>query len=380
MLTSKIYSISKMNNIFLSEGKQLVLDLLKTRLYGIKKSYDIYQLAIWEEALFFSVSQRVALIVYDYLKTNSLNLRFDNVPNEIIKKLSTYYRNNAIRNTILKQELLSIGRLFSSHNIDLIPLKGVLLSEYLYNDPYIRPSVDIDILVRPDMQEKAFAILQDCGYIWGFHWNALRMKVYRANTNHWPLINTKKKIIVELHHKFLSNSRSADIDIEEFWMRASSHSYDSVPFKMMCREDIFFYLMLHSAKEFWSSLIHLYDLATFVIMNPAIDWILVINNAKKNHCMKRLITNCILLNKIFDVQFPDIVKSILVESAEINMVIDSVLKRIFSNQETRKGVRSTFIWLDYRLADRFRDRAYILSNKILNQGIKILTYPLGDYK
>ena len=59
------------------------------------------------------------------------------------------------------RELLSA---FAAANLPVIPLKGFVLSQYLYADPFLRQSCDFDLLVQRSDVERAFGLLHDLGF------------------------------------------------------------------------------------------------------------------------------------------------------------------------------------------------------------------------
>ncbi|MFQ6071021.1 MAG: nucleotidyltransferase family protein [Candidatus Aminicenantales bacterium] len=87
------------------------------------------------------------------------------VPPPIQKKLEAIFTRNAAQNMKLWALLKDILRAFEGANIDVIPLKGPLLSEHLHGNIGLRSASDIDLLIKSEDYEGARDVLKEKGYI-----------------------------------------------------------------------------------------------------------------------------------------------------------------------------------------------------------------------
>lgn len=88
----------------------------------------------------------------------------DIVPEQIEQELQSAYRQTTFRNLDQLAESIKILRLLSANAIKVIPLKGVVASEILFQDLGVYPSSDIDILVHPADLTAVKKILIASGY------------------------------------------------------------------------------------------------------------------------------------------------------------------------------------------------------------------------
>ena len=110
----------------------------------------------WEEFLSLVRRHGVASLAYTMLCRHA----GDRLPMAIRGILKADYiqsSGQALRQTA---ELIRIGKLFSEQGIEMIPLKGVLLSQRLYGTPAMRHTLDIDILVKHEDLDRTDAILK----------------------------------------------------------------------------------------------------------------------------------------------------------------------------------------------------------------------------
>lgn len=101
---------------------------------------------------------------------------------------------------IFMEQCVTIMQSLQQEGIAVAPLKGFVTSQYLYPQPSLRPSQDIDLLIAPSMLRRAALVLQSLGYQpatpnppqWNFEWtfvasNRLAVDLHFALTPWWRL-------------------------------------------------------------------------------------------------------------------------------------------------------------------------------------------------
>jgi putative nucleotidyltransferase-like protein len=89
---------------------------------------------------------------------------FDLFPGDVLKLLKDDYFTCAGLNLISDKVLKGTVEVLDRAGIVCVPLKGAVFRHLLYSDPGCRISVDIDLLVRKEDQEKSHLQLIDAGY------------------------------------------------------------------------------------------------------------------------------------------------------------------------------------------------------------------------
>jgi len=267
--------LKSLNNIQISIEKELVLSVLRARLGTSSITTNSRKDDVWSSAFQYSINQRVVLLLYDYFKLERIDL-----PENFLERMSKLYRSNSIHNYRYLAELIAITRCFSDNLIHCIHLKGISLSEYLYHDSGLRPIVDLDILVQTTDFFKANELLVKRGYTRMLQADTIRGKIHKRMTHNWPFRHEAKRIIVELHRKYLSKSRANRIGTEGIWSRPQTMLLDGQSIQILSPEDLLVYLCIHASKEFWGSLLQVNDIASLIVQHPELDWSVVIGIAR----------------------------------------------------------------------------------------------------
>ena len=141
-----------------------------------------------------------------------------------------------IRYTRLKLEQKRIYKIFSDENILFIPLKGDVVRKY-YNEPYMRTSCDIDILVREEDLNRATKLLEE------------KLK-YSADKKAYHDISlfSPDGVHLELHFNVLEHLENIDTLLEKVWDYAVPSGNSSE--YMLTNEFLMFYLVAHAMYHF----------------------------------------------------------------------------------------------------------------------------------
>ncbi len=128
-----------------------------------------------------------------------------------IKKEDIAYKKffSKISLAVMRQEnfdysLNEISEIFDKNEIEYIPLKGAVIKNY-YPEKYLRPSCDIDILVREDKKEKAVSVLEKAGYNKG-----------EENYHDISLFNSSG-VHIELHFNIKEDLENIDKLLSNVW-------------------------------------------------------------------------------------------------------------------------------------------------------------------
>ncbi len=348
--------------VSLSPAQAWVLGILRARLRGLDAPPPPASPSVCEEAIAHTIKQRVALLLYDYVKR-----RPDCVPEFCLVELKRLYRDGSIHGIRLEGELLALHKIFGAAGLPFMPLKGLVLSHFLYQDPVLRPCVDIDLLVPGAELARAAALLRERGYRFITHWNSRRDRFRRRVSNHWELFHPERRIMLELHHQLLSRSCSSKLGIEGIWRNAQAVALSGREFLFMSPEDLLLYLAVHSAKENWASLLQVYDMAALISVHPHLDWAAVLARAEEWHSLRRLMISCALAAELFQVELPAPVQSEADRTTRLQPFVQAALQRLLALDPLPPISRWQEAWNDLGLAERWRDRLTILFYKGLNQ-------------
>lgn len=167
------------------------------------------------------------------------------VPPEMFHYLSTHYYYTIADNLNKDSEYQLLASVFKEKGIGILPIKGVALLNDIYDELFMRPMVDIDVLVKKEDMSKASAAFHDLGY---------RKSLYDLKESYWlkdqcHIAFYKDRSLVEMHWglDFERGGRQLESDV---WARARVRETgtDKGTFRLLSPEDTFFSLALHKRR------------------------------------------------------------------------------------------------------------------------------------
>ena len=220
-----------------------------------------------------AVNHHVSSLVYNALKFYTPS----SPPEErAIKGLRVSCLALSAANSFYKKELMRILASFAEKDIPVIPLKGILLSEYLYGDAESRDqSADIDLLVKEETLERARSLLERIGY-------ALKpsgeIKEYMWSCN---FIKPGMPEI-DLHWDITMMVRGRE-RIEGLWRGAAPVDSGGVRYHYFKPEELLLYLSAHLVNSgAFRQLRHIRDIERLIEKyGNEIDWNSVVRKARE---------------------------------------------------------------------------------------------------
>jgi hypothetical protein len=156
-----------------------------------------------------------------------------------------------LRHRLGVEALGALLEAFDRAAIPVIPLKGPLLAEDLWEEPGLRPFTDLDLLVRRADVPRAVALLEAFG-LRALEWERpLAYELAHATAACFvPALPESSALPVDLHWDlvgFPAGARPRGLDVEEVWRRAEPGDAWGRPVLRLEREDLLLYLALHLA-------------------------------------------------------------------------------------------------------------------------------------
>jgi hypothetical protein len=226
------------------------------------------------------------------------------VPEEFRQRWKSIHLQTTIRNLERVSENIRLISLLQDRGVDVIPLKGVVAAETLFDNLGIYPSGDIDILVRPaDLDRAHDALLNPGGYQPAHNYT-------RSDQleNSYHLVYQKAHFWVEVHWNL--TMRYYDTPPEYWWEDTRPQSWRGLDTSGLSPENYILYtvfrLFSHAyyPLRFWAliaGLIHRY--------RDSIKWDTLLDQAARFR-MKRMVTFTLgLLDELWELGLPDSVTS-----------------------------------------------------------------------
>ena len=238
---------------------------------------------------------RVAPLLCHALKQSGFLLADD----PALQKLQCHYRHNAARSLQLSFVLSNLLDKLS-RQIDVIPFKGPMLAAGAYGDVSLREAGDLDLLVKRQDIVRAADLLASLGHRPIFPTSTpreaallhsltgdRRARYLRRHCEH-HLVSRQSQINVDLHWAIALREFSLEIDTDAVWRRARTISFQGCPTLAMFPEDELLVLCINGAKDCWSRLDRVCDLAMLLKNTPTLDWDLIVASADQAR-MRRIV-------------------------------------------------------------------------------------------
>lgn len=225
----------------------------------------------WDEFLRLAIFHRVFPIVYG----NLIKLEIKGVPQTVLDKLKNRVKRNNVKMMMLTSELSRLTSIFNDRGIDSISAKGPAIGMKLYKDISLRPSKDLDIVVRREDIRKAEKVLLEQGYLVKGRKEVLadsELEEYMKRDRHFTYFHPKKKVFVELHWNLFypTINMTGEFEFEEFWETRQEVMVAGQSVNVISDENLFRLLLIHGVHHRWFRLRWLHDM---VLMNREHDFL-----------------------------------------------------------------------------------------------------------
>jgi hypothetical protein len=199
----------------------------------------------WEYLITTIIDRGISPLLYKKLPLLSNNTL---IPLSVKTKLQQVYYKTFSRSTILYNHFGIIARAFSEQNIPVIALKGIYLSEWLYQDIGLRQFSDIDLLVKEEHAIKCIAILAELSYKATDTMKTDFVKAKEEIVHYDPMV--LDGVSIEIHIKLHLNAEKYHLPISVFWKNAIPVVVNSNLIYTLNTTDLLIHLCIHLDKHF----------------------------------------------------------------------------------------------------------------------------------
>jgi hypothetical protein len=209
------------------------------------------------------------------------------LPEAFRERLRTHWATSAY----FAGELDRLLRLFHRNGIEALPLKGPVLSEFLYGSISLRTCDDIDLLVKLADFDRAQSLLLEAGF-------SPADESGNYHRGYWG-----REVLVELHFAVASPSLPR-FDIERAWARAKQTGFCGQVVRFFDKTDLLLYLVLHGVKHHFARLVWLLDIVHALADLDDDDVAQLLTMAQSMGIEGSLLTTCGLAHLVFGTELP----------------------------------------------------------------------------
>lgn len=308
--------------------------------------------------------------------TNVVCMQIQNapgVPTVIRERIKAQSVHNRFQQLGSVAELCRVLKQFQAHHIEVIALKGPLLSQSYYGDYTLREYKDLDILVCLADLQAAFDILIDIGYTLSETlWNSPKQEIiYRKTFHHYNFCHPERAIQIELHWRL----NASEYNHEAIWSNTVPHIIGGLPVKCLAPIDTFIYLCVHGGTHQWKRLFWLLDIAR-IIQKEGHDFLLHAYRQAADHKVDRyVLSGCQLAYELMGVQLPPPLHEAIRQDKTIEKLFESSAFWINTVSETHQNLfvsAKTFRLSLARFVNAYRSVFYL-------QGYRSICIVFRDY-
>jgi len=337
----KYYSTPKMklSLLYLNPELELLLRCARTNIDS-ENAEDIDTLLHrdldWSKIIRLAYPNGVAPLLYKSL-TSTFH---ETVPQDVLIQLKEYYLYNLQTNLLLTNELVTILRIFSEKEIQIIPYKGSVLTESIYGNIGLRQFSDIDIIVHKHDVKKAKEILLSQGY--KLTWPKIQLSE-KQETSHirekynYQFIHEDDEVIVELHWNVTPNYFSFPQDSEWLWQRLDLATLSGKPVFTFTPEDYILILCVHGGNHCWIRLNWICDISELIKKTPSLNWEQLIDESASQGSERMLLLGLLLSHELLGTDLPDEILERLTNQPEVKSLARQVIHKFLSNSWVGSG-------------------------------------------
>jgi Uncharacterised nucleotidyltransferase len=194
----------------------------------------------WAAMTEFAITKNLAPLLFHRLRQCGLD---GCVPDPVREKLSDSYLASAAMGALLSGQLKLMLNALGAGDIPVIVLKGAHLAHNVYENPALRPMIDIDLLVRQEDLSTAESIMGKLGYhspgkVW--------IDAPDPTWKHLPRMFKTDAMPVEIHWTIRDPNNALEIQPDKLWDRAVASEYAGAFALALSPEDLLLHLCLHA--------------------------------------------------------------------------------------------------------------------------------------
>jgi hypothetical protein len=225
------------------------------------------------------------------------------VPSAMLASLRQSYERNIHKSLFLTRELIRILDCLNGLGIEVIPYKGVVLSEAYYGDMALRQSGDMDLFVRKQDVARIKSAVRDLGYTPRVLIPEDAEQDYIASGYECTFDSPAGKNLLELQWALQPRFYAVDFDMDGLFERAVNVSVAGRRVKTPSPEDLLLILSVHAAKHVWGRLIWLCDIAQ-ILKRDNLNWHWIQAQARDLGIERILHITLLLANRLLATTIP----------------------------------------------------------------------------
>lgn len=315
---------------------ELLLCCSRRALNGAHESRlkEILQKQIDWEFLFFQATQNGLLpLLCEHLgRLNTIPVQFRDTN-----------RKDALRAFFLTAEVLRITNRFSQRKVPLLPYKGPVLGQLAYANPLLRQFDDLDFVVPQTFMGDVYEEMGALGYEPKFQRSCLSTGPDEHIPGEYVFVHKVNRVVVEIHTEATLRHFPRPPNIQNMSRRSMEITLNGRQVATFDWADTLLLLCVHGAKDFWSRLIWIADVAPIIDRLEAPDWEHLFAEAKKYDADRMLRLGLWLARAVFGAKFPGNVLQNVESDRTVAQVGNELCEQLLYEKKKPRGA----VWRSY---------------------------------
>lgn len=297
-------------------------------------------------------------------------------PAEVVQQIQAIAGANGRRALVCAAEQIALVRALNAAGIDVLALKGLVLSQQLHGNLHTRNVGDIDLLIRPTDAVRADALMQAGGW--------------RRTDPEFPLTPLQTRKFLQLKPEFEYVRGNPPLRVELRWRMEGATDFDPIfaraiscplggqAMRTLPADLNVIYLLQHGARHGWFRMFWLVDIA-FALRSPTFDASVTMETARQLDAERAVWQGMALLEELLGVVCPEPLRTPANESHRVAGLAADARWTATADQCELDSFRGWVRQLLYRvrLQKRLRGKLAVLTPHLfspLNWGM----WPLSD--
>ena len=278
----------------------------------------------------------------------------EDIPQDVLEAAHTFLEDAEARGSALVAQLFDVLDVLAADGIPALPFKGPALGVLAHGSATIRPSRDIDVLVRKEDMARSVAALGRLGYRLG---ESFRPRIMAACYERYgqDIVFAKGRISVEPHCAFVPSSlpsistwKAYGLELVRLPYRVASCARS--PWKTRCSRRV-----CMEARKSGGGCSGSRTFAALVSRHPELDWNALMQRAQQAGMVRMLLLGLALAQDLFGSALPVSVSHAIEGDALCSRLVVQSKRHLFSSGEPIGSLQHVSRY-QLRSRERLRDR------------------------
>jgi hypothetical protein len=252
------------------------------------------------------------------------------LPEFVLVEFRRWLRAHTLRSMQLTNQLFQILDRLKGQEIRVLAFKGPVLAQQLYDQPFRREFIDLDVIVPAEAVAQVIALLGAEGFTPQFGLTAAQLTRFQKNWCEISLYSRARNILVEIHWRLFPPDYSFSPAADTGWEATREVFIGQRPISTLSIENQLLFACLHQAKHNWSRLGWVMDLAALVKQSQQMDWKEVQHRAGRFGTARMIRVSLQLIQNLFGVPLPSAISEWAASDKQSERIARRVEQRLLS--------------------------------------------------